>query len=298
VKNLGTLPRLLVWAALVILLLTGALWGQGDPQGSLDSFYVECGPRQADTVLIQLRFVSDNTDSNRIMGFGLPVLVSVSNNALVYLDTSVAATFAGSMVSGFDFLVTDTDSTGGADPTISPVHFVIGAVTLGNGVTGQGLFANLKLILTGDTTTVTVDTLSTGALNPSLVTEKADSYTPGWKSGGFTCGVTSSVRDVGKGSPSNLPTDFSLSQNYPNPFNATTIFEFAIPQAGQVSFELYNILGQKIRTLVDEQLSPGYKQVMWDGSNQRGETVASGVYFYKLKVGERFSEVKKMLLLR
>jgi hypothetical protein len=93
------------------------------------------------------------------------------------------------------------------------------------------------------------------------------------------------------------PSEFDLSQNYPNPFNPTTKIEFTLTKSGFVTLEIYDVLGRKVRILVSEELSSGYKSVIWDGKNDDGESVASGVYFYQLKVGD-FSEPKKMLLLK
>jgi uncharacterized delta-60 repeat protein len=93
------------------------------------------------------------------------------------------------------------------------------------------------------------------------------------------------------------PSEFDLSQNYPNPFNPTTKIEFTLAKSGFVSLQIYDVLGRKVRTLVSEELSSGYKSVLWDGKNDEGKGVASGVYFYQLKVGD-FSEPKKMLLLK
>jgi hypothetical protein len=93
------------------------------------------------------------------------------------------------------------------------------------------------------------------------------------------------------------PSEFVLSQNYPNPFNPSTKIEFTLPKSGFVSLDIYDVLGRKVRTLVSEELSSGYKSVIWDGKNEDGEDVASGVYFFQLKVGD-FSEPKKMLLLK
>jgi hypothetical protein len=93
------------------------------------------------------------------------------------------------------------------------------------------------------------------------------------------------------------PSEFDLSQNYPNPFNPTTKIEFTLSKPGFVSLDIYDVLGRRVRTLVSEELSSGYKSVIWDGKNDDGESVASGVYFYQLKVGD-FSEPKKMLLLK
>jgi len=277
----------------------GPLWAQTDPQGALDSFYLECGALSSDTLVMGLRFSCDNTDSNKIVGFGMPVLITVSNDALVQLDTTLASTFAGSMVERFAIKSTATDTTGGADPSVSPVHFVMGAVALfDSGVTGTGLFANLKLVLNGDSTTITLDTLSTALLTPSLVTEVAVGYTPGWSPTGFGCGPIGSVKEQKRGTGSNLPRDFSLGQNYPNPFNATTVIEFTLPRTSAVNLQVFNILGQKVVTLVDETLEAGYKQVAWDGKDQKGNPVASGVYFYRLRAGDSFSDMKKMQLVR
>jgi hypothetical protein len=93
------------------------------------------------------------------------------------------------------------------------------------------------------------------------------------------------------------PSEFVLSQNYPNPFNPTTKIEFTLAKSGFVTLQIYDVLGRKVKTLVSEELSSGYKSVIWDGKNDAGDEVASGVYFYQLKVGD-FSEPKKMLLLK
>jgi ankyrin repeat protein len=94
-----------------------------------------------------------------------------------------------------------------------------------------------------------------------------------------------------------LPKQFSLSQNYPNPFNQSTKIEFALVNSGFVSLEIYDILGRKVRTLVSENLTPGYKSVLWNGKDNSGKEVASGIYFYQIKIGD-FSEAKKLVLLK
>jgi len=105
------------------------------------------------------------------------------------------------------------------------------------------------------------------------------------------------VKDDPKGGVSGIPKAFNLSQNYPNPFNAVTVISFAMPKAGHVNLEVYNILGQKVKDLVNEKVTAGYKKVVWDGKDNSGKTVASGVYFYKLRT-EGFVEVMKMTLLK
>jgi len=94
-----------------------------------------------------------------------------------------------------------------------------------------------------------------------------------------------------------VPQRFSLSQNYPNPFNPQTSIRYALPQDAQVRLIIYNILGKKVKTLVDEFQSAGYKTGWWDGKDEKGDQVASGVYFYRLEA-DKFSEVKKMMMVR
>lgn len=99
-----------------------------------------------------------------------------------------------------------------------------------------------------------------------------------------------------------LPISFTLKQNYPNPFNPLTTIEFTIGTSGgnslrQVKLEIYNVLGQHVGMLKDEPMLPGAYQVVWDATNTRGERVASGVYLYRLSIGDE-QKTRKMLLLK
>ncbi|MFH0931841.1 MAG: T9SS type A sorting domain-containing protein, partial [Candidatus Zixiibacteriota bacterium] len=94
-----------------------------------------------------------------------------------------------------------------------------------------------------------------------------------------------------------IPTVFSLSQNYPNPFNPKTLIRFTLPKDSWVKMEVYNILGQKVKTLVDEKLTAGVKEVEWDSKDDNGLEVASGIYFYRIKADD-FSDIKKMVMLK
>jgi len=93
------------------------------------------------------------------------------------------------------------------------------------------------------------------------------------------------------------PSEFTLSQNYPNPFNRSTKIEFTLPNSGFVSLNIYDLLGRKVKNLVSENLTSGYKSVFWDGKDNFGKEVASGIYFYQLKIGD-FSQAKKLVLLK
>jgi len=93
------------------------------------------------------------------------------------------------------------------------------------------------------------------------------------------------------------PSDYQLKNNYPNPFNPETIIEYKVPKSGQVKLAIYNVLGQKVKTLVDVHQLAGLYTVMWDGNDESGNKLASGVYFYQL-IGENALITKKMTLLK
>ncbi len=93
------------------------------------------------------------------------------------------------------------------------------------------------------------------------------------------------------------PTEFGLRQNYPNPFNPATVIEYALPRACQVKVEIYNILGQRVRTLVNEVQEPGYKKISWNCTDEGGNELSSGVYFCRIQAGD-FVKSRKMTLLK
>jgi hypothetical protein len=94
-----------------------------------------------------------------------------------------------------------------------------------------------------------------------------------------------------------VPTEFKLLQNFPNPFNPSTNIGYALPTAEHVTITIYNTLGQKVKTLVDEQRNAGNYAEMWDGRDDAGKEVPAGAYLYKLQAGN-FSHEKKMLLVK
>ena len=93
------------------------------------------------------------------------------------------------------------------------------------------------------------------------------------------------------------PSSYILYQNYPNPFNLETEVKFIIPEPCDVLLKIYNLLGEEVRTLINERREKGYFTVKWDGKDSRGLTAASGVYFYRLKAGS-FVSTKKMILIK
>lgn len=94
-----------------------------------------------------------------------------------------------------------------------------------------------------------------------------------------------------------IPQRFSLHQNYPNPFNPSTEIRFDLSQSVEMELAIYNLLGQKIRTLLSERRAAGFHSVQWDGKNDAGIAVASGIYLYELRAGG-FVETRKMTYLK
>ena len=94
------------------------------------------------------------------------------------------------------------------------------------------------------------------------------------------------------------PMVYSLAQNFPNPFNPSTRIQFTLPRKGNVSLKIYNVAGQLVKNLQDGVMEAGSHELTWDGTNDLGSSVASGVYFYKIKAGSDYENIKKMVLLR
>lgn len=92
-----------------------------------------------------------------------------------------------------------------------------------------------------------------------------------------------------------LPGEFKLLQNYPNPFNQTTTIGFTLTRSDFVSLNIYDLLGRRVKTLVLEKLPAGYNSVTWNGTDESGKDVASGIYFYELKSGD-LTETQKLIL--
>jgi len=100
-----------------------------------------------------------------------------------------------------------------------------------------------------------------------------------------------------EGEGSRLPASFLVSPNYPNPFNPTTKIKFELPEASQVNLTIFNLLGSKVRTLTEGRKEAGYHEAQWDGRNDAGHAVTSGVYIYRLTAGS-YQSLRKMILVK
>jgi len=173
-------------------------------------------------------------------------------------------------------------------------------------------FATIKYFPNGDTAWVR---RYNGPANNSdqafaiVVDDSSNVYVTGTSQGDLTSMDYATIKYVKKPSDvgndtqiSQKPFEFSLSQNYPNPFNPSTTIKFKIQSSRfkvpiPTTLKIYDVLGEKVRTLVDEPKLAGDYSVAWDGKNDNGEQLASGVYFYQLIVGG-YTSAKKMVLLK
>jgi len=94
-----------------------------------------------------------------------------------------------------------------------------------------------------------------------------------------------------------LPKEFALHNNYPNPFNPVTNIVYDIPEATDVTLEIYNVMGQRVRTLAQGNHEPGRYQIVWSATNDIGQALSSGMYIYRIQAGD-FVSVKKLVLMK
>lgn len=113
----------------------------------------------------------------------------------------------------------------------------------------------------------------------------------------MTCDFFVSPADVEDEFTERSPSNYSLKQNYPNPFNPTTEIEYFVPRDGHIKLEIFNLLGQKIQTLVDQEQKRGTYTITWDSTSEQKTSVSNGIYFYQLSA-EDFEKTNKMILLK
>ncbi|MCI0404499.1 MAG: M6 family metalloprotease domain-containing protein [candidate division Zixibacteria bacterium] len=127
----------------------------------------------------------------------------------------------------------------------------------------------------------------------SLVQVTNISNSGGTMTADFTVQVPTDVEDE----LFNRPKNFQLAQNYPNPFNPATVIAYTLEKSGPVELEIFNLLGEKIKTLASGRQGAGLHQKAWDGTDEGGRAVSSGLYLYRLRL-EKLAETKKMMLVR
>jgi len=243
----------------------------------------------------------DNTDSLDILYFLWPGVET--EDALSRLDDGQKLVFAGQflnpegVVDTLKFPIVEEGS--GCDQSVTIKSFAGGPSLLGLEFSDPGAFSASKtdLRFVGyDEISVSLDftPYRSGEYNEylyiidSLTGRAVDTI----NLYGRTHVVTAVEDDIQL-----LPSVFELSQNYPNPFNPETRIEFSLAARADVSISIYNILGRRVKTLIDENRPAGTYTVIWDGTDRGGYHVASGIYLYRMQAGE-FIQTRKMLLLR
>ncbi len=127
---------------------------------------------------------------------------------------------------------------------------------------------------------------------PSGAVQKLDNVTPNAHLK-IVEGVATGLNET----PQGLPKEYRLYQNFPNPFNPSTTLQYALPQPGAVTLKIFDVLGQEIRTLVNEHQTAGLQTITWNGKNHNGRELPSGIYIYQLIAGS-FSDSRRMMLAR
>jgi hypothetical protein len=155
--------------------------------------------------------------------------------------------------------------------------YIASAITQGNAVSGTGTLGTLTFRL-----------LDPNPLNADIQIAQGILFNPTLN--GF---IATNLGDRF----SLIPTEYALDHNFPNPFNPETTLRYAIPNAGQVTLSIYNVLGQEVVRLVNAEKMPGFYTVRWNGKNELGHNVASGVYLYRIQAGN-FNQTHKMMLLK
>jgi len=217
--------------------------------------------------------ISINDASNL---FGLSFVMALDGIQVIKLSDLKIRSFMGSDLVKFVQVNADSDT----------VSVGLSRKAGQSGVDGSGIIATLyfKALQEGNVVLSFLDISAIDSLGNSLTIAGRD-----------TSFTVVSIKDRER--TSLLPTQFNLKPNYPNPFNPSTGIQYDLPKATHVKIEIYNTLGQRVRTLVNKNKTAGSYQVIWDGDNDNGEPVPSGIYFYIMNTSE-FKQSRKMLLVR
>ncbi len=202
------------------------------------------------------------------------------------LDGGLTWTVTGPITASARVMVTDQEDPSLTDTSdeVFTIFRPLDWIQLDNyqGIVEQGSTANIQVTL--DATGLTDDDYTAHLV---VISSAGDPVVVP-----VTLTVFSGATDV----PEDLPTVLALEGNFPNPFNPRTAISFALPREGQVRLNVYNVEGRRIATLLDEPLTAGRHHVIWDGRDASGQTVASGVYFYRLETGAETLSGKMVLM--
>lgn len=199
-------------------------------------------------------------DSNYTTGGDPTAVIADDFNGDGAIDAAVANHYSGSL---------SILENAGDGAFKNPVHFLTGS--------SPQAIASADLDNDGDRDIIVVNS---GSNNVSVFFNKLNQPT-----------------DINEDTQALVPEKMILKQNHPNPFNPTTSIEFYLPRKTNVRMDIYNLLGQQVRTLIDRTMPVGNNMVLWDGRNDQGDVLPSGIYFYRFAI-ESYSATRKMILIR
>ena len=237
----------------------------------------------------------------------LPTLAGLNSDAALGLDAGAALPRIGEEMAVSVDLTNFTEVNGyGFTVNYDPSLLEFVKVATDNNLLGEGQLAQPQIVAREDGELSVVaygDAATEGALGLNLVFRAKDEIENSYielsnaelSDGNYGL---NQVASLGFTQVQTRPENFALGNNYPNPFNPETTLKYQLPEAADVKLEIYNVVGQVVRTLVAEHQNAGRYVVQWDASNDNGQALSSGMYFYRLQAGGEFQQVKKMLLLK
>ena len=245
----------------------------------------------SDTIRVDSGLVTSGQPIN------LPVTADLVNNIdtiFIPLGIDTAAVVVDSVVMG-QTLPTNVDFTAVID-SVGGLIFIMVGVNQPDTFIAPGSYHVAELFLTAAAVDMwtTIDTVYNDSMSLAVRLHDSTSVVPDFIPSVLTIGnPTWTEDDFG----SELPVSFELAQNRPNPFNPSTTIDYYLPRRSNVTLEIFNILGQRVRTLVATSQAAGRHSIVWSGHLQDGRPASSGVYFYRLRAGD-VSLVRKMLLVK
>ena len=196
------------------------------------------------------------------------------------------------------FNITEQDVDGTLPDSIMPGGVAMMGPGLSTGAYEHlySLHLTLGAVPSGETYTFCIDSTFVPPAGEFLFVSAASGvpYGPGWA--GQYC-IDVNGPDAADGDNPAVPASYGLDQNYPNPFNPNTVIKYSLERKGLVNISIFNILGQKVKTLIDEEQEASAYEAVWHGDDESGAQVASGIYFYKMVSGD-YVETHKMVLMR
>ena len=227
-------------------------------------------------------------DNEPLKGFQLWIYDN-SNDALVMDPALGAGVTAGDKITGWNIPYTET---------FSGAAMVFGFSFSGNSTDPgtEGTLVEVTFAIVGELGE-TIDFWLVGEGEEAVRLSDTDAENVACSFPDDENPVTFDVPSMSVEGLASLPVEFSLKQNYPNPFNPVTNIQFDLPEQSLVKLSIYNLLGQEVVSLVNNQLNAGSHLIQWNGQDAQGVQVSTGLYIYSIQAGN-FTDQKKMLMLQ